>query len=133
MAISSTPAHNGVAFRAAEMLADAIRSAPEWEEWEGARAAARTDAGFQALTAHHRALVARLRREPPPAGHTGMDRELARVREQLLQHPAAVRQQAAVREVITLLRNVNRSLSDALGLEFAELAAAPRGGGCCGQ
>jgi hypothetical protein len=129
----STTQHRGAAFRAAEAFVDAIRSMPEWEEWESARAAVRTDPSFQALSARHRTFLEQARRasaagRPVP----GADSELERLRGELQRHPAAQRQQAAVLGLIGLCRALNGTLSDALGLDFAELAAPPRTGGCCG-
>jgi len=59
---ASTTHHSGAAFRAADVFADAIRSMPEWEEWESARAAVRADASFQELSARHRTLLEQARR-----------------------------------------------------------------------
>jgi cell fate (sporulation/competence/biofilm development) regulator YlbF (YheA/YmcA/DUF963 family) len=129
---AATRAHDGVAFRATEALAEAIRCSPEWEEWEGARAAARADASFQLLTTQHHAVLDQARREERKGVRAGAQDDLARVRQRLFEHPAAVRRQEAVRDAVSLLRSVNRTLSEALGLEFAELAAPPRSGGCCG-
>jgi len=129
----ATAQHSGAAFRAAEAFADAIRSMPEWEEWESARAAVRTDPSFQALSARHRTFLEQARRAST-AGRAvpGADAELEHLRAELAQHPAAMRQQAAVLGLIGLFRTLNGTLGEALGLDFAQLAAPPRAGGCCG-
>lgn len=44
----------------------------------------------------------------------------------------SMRQQAAVLCLIGLLRTLNGTLSEALDLDFAQFAAPPRAGGCCG-
>lgn len=129
----ATTQHSGAAFRAAEAFAEAIHSTPEWEEWESARSEVRTDIGFQALAAKHRALAENVRRATG-AGHgvTGVSAELDALRAQLQQHPAALRQQAALLALIGLLRTLNSALSHTLGIDFVQLASPPRGGGCCG-
>ena len=98
-----------------------------------ARAAVRTDPSFQALSAGHRTLLDETRRASASGRAVpGADAELEHLRAQLAQHPAALRQQAAVLGLIGLFRALNGTLGEALGLDFAQLAAPPRAGGCCG-
>ncbi|MCL4812418.1 MAG: YlbF family regulator [Vicinamibacteraceae bacterium] len=131
-----TTVQTGAAYRVAEQLADAIRNMPEWEEWESARAAARTDESFQALAGRHRAIIEGAGPDASPSDLDAKTRaELDAVRGEIDAHPVAVRQQEAVMGVLDLLRRVNHSLSLALGVDFARSAAPPREGcssGCCG-
>lgn len=126
-----TTHHSGTAFRAAEAFAEAIRTMPEWEEWESARAEARTHPELQRLSARRRTLLDQAHGASGSRVAAG-EAELEQVRRQIVEHPASLRQQAAVRDVIELLRALNVTLSGALGLDFVQFAAPPRTGGCCG-
>lgn len=131
-----TTLQSGAAFRAAEQLAEAIRTMPEWEEWESARAAVRTDAGFQSLAAQHRDMVAGGSSEDGAAeAEVRLRAGLEALRREMEQHPVMLRQQEAVYGLLGLLRGVNQTLSEALGIDFAR-SAAPReancSSGCCG-
>jgi len=128
----STMSDKGAAVRAAEAFAEAIHGTPEWEEWESARAAARADTELQRLVAHRRALLNQPSRASDSAASGAGSAEEERVRMQIVQHAASLRQQAAVTALIELLRNLNVALSGALGVDFAQLATPPRAGGCCG-
>lgn len=129
---ASTFHHAGAAFQAAETFAEAIRTMPEWEEWDSARAAARTDPELQRLLARRRDLLNQAFRASGGLSAGPQDPEEERVRMQIMRHPASLRQQAAVTTLVELLRTLNVALSGSLGFDFALLASPPRGGGCCG-
>jgi hypothetical protein len=128
----STASHTGAAFRAAAAFAEAIHGTPEWEEWERARAAAKADTELQRLVAHRRELLDQTYRVSEGVASGAVSAEEERVRMHIMQHPASLRQQAAVTALVELLRSLNVALSGALGVDFAQLATPPRAGGCCG-
>lgn len=129
---ASTTHHASAAFQAAETFAEAIRTMPECEEWDSARAAARTDPGLQRLLAARRDLLNQTYRASRDPLARPFAAEEERIRTQIVQHPASLRQQAAVTALVQLLRTLNVALSGSLGVDFAQLASPPRGGGCCG-
>ena len=116
-----------------ESFAQALINTPEYEEWRAARAARERNAEVAALTADLKRLGADLRlaqdRRDPMA--TSLRQRYATTQTRLQTHPAAVRQQAAAGTLIEMLRESNRLLSGALGVDFAATAAPPRQGGCC--
>lgn len=129
---ASTIHHACAAFQAAETFAEAIRTMPEWEEWDSARAAARTDPGLQRLLAARRDLLNQTYRASRDPLARPFAAEEERIRTQIVRHPASLRQQAAVTALVQLLRTLNVALSGSLGVDFAQLASPPRRGGCCG-
>ncbi len=124
--------HTGAAFKAASTFADAIRTTPEWEEWEAARASAKSDESLQQLANRHRELAAQANRDPMMGARREVRAELERLRNDLQSHPATVRQQAAIEGLTGLLMSLNDALTDELGVDFVALARPPRGAGCCG-
>lgn len=124
--------YSGAAFRAASSFADAIRTTPEWEEWEAARAAAKSDASLQQLVNHYRELAARANRDPVMGARREVRAEVERLRNDLQGHPATVRQQAAIEGLTGLFMSLNDALTDELGVDFVALARPARGAGCCG-
>ena len=113
-------------FDAAAALAQAIREEPRWVEWSAANEAAEGDPALVALMDRHGELSARLR-----AGRVDKD-ELTKVADQIRRHPAYKRQEGAEEGMVGLLREVNVTLSEQLGVDFASAAAPQKSGGCCG-
>ena len=115
-------------------FAQALMSTPEYEAWRAARADRERDADVAGLRADLRRLGVELRlaqeRRDPEA--TSLTQRYAAVQSDLQTHPAAVRQQEAARALIEMLRLANTLLRGALGVDFAAMAAPPKGGGCCG-
>ncbi len=124
--------YSGPAFRAVSAFAEAIRSTPEWEEWEAARAAARADQSLRQLANRHRELAAEVNKDPMMGARRDVRADLERLRNELRGHPANVRQQAAVEGLTGLFMSLNDALAEDLGVDFVALARPPRGVGCCG-
>lgn len=110
-------------FDAAAALARAIREEPRWIEWNAAADASDAEPELVALMVRHRDLA---RGGQAEAG------ELARLEGQIRRHPVYRRQEEATTAMIGLLREVDVTLSEELGLEFASTAAPRKSGGCCG-
>jgi len=119
---TSHPSH----FDAAAALAQAIREEARWIEWNAATETADADPELVALLVRHRDLSARTR-----AGRVDKD-EMMKVVGQIRRHPAYRRQEDAVEAMVGLLREVNVTLSEQLGVDFASTAAPQKSGGCCG-
>jgi formate-dependent nitrite reductase cytochrome c552 subunit len=132
--MATVPARNTALVAICESFAQGLVNTPEYEEWRAARAAREGDAEVAALTADVKRLGADLRlaqgrRDPVAAS---LEQRYAAAQTRLQTHPAAVRQQAAARTLIEMLRDANTLLSGSLGVDFAATAAPPRQGGCCG-
>jgi len=124
---------DGTLIEAATGLARAIQSAPQWEEFQRARAAFESDPDLAMLLSRLRELSALWRiAKNSGRGLAGTDAsDLADLQARLQAHPLFVRQQDAVRALMAMFQQVNQILSAELGLDFAA-NAAPQGGGCCG-
>lgn len=118
---------------AATGLVRAIQAAPQWEEFQSARAAFEADSGLAALLARLRQLSASWRlAKNAGRGLVGKDAsDLAELQGRIQVHPLFVRQQNAIRSVVAMFQQVNQVVSAELGLDFAANAAT-QGGGCCG-
>jgi hypothetical protein len=113
-------------FDAAVSLAKAIKEDTRWTEWNTAMEAADNDAELSALIMHHKELSALNQKGQGDMG------EIKKVEGQIRRLPSYQQQEDATEAMIGLLREVNVTLSEELGLEFASAAAPKKSGGCCG-
>ena len=119
---------------AAKAFAEALRRAPEWQEWQEARVAFEADREVANLLDQHRALTARWR-QARSRGHAlyGKDAtELAEVTAKLEQNAVFRRHRDASQRLLQGLRQTNEALTSALGIDFAASTAPRATGGCCG-
>ncbi|NMC68571.1 MAG: YlbF family regulator [Myxococcales bacterium] len=113
-------------FEAAAALARAIQEEPRWAEWSEATDAADADPELTGLADRYRELAVLVH-----AGR-GDKAELDKVADRIRRHPAYRRQESAEAAMVDLLREVNVTLSEQLGLDFASAAVPRKSGGCCG-
>ena len=118
---------------AAGALASAIQEEPQWRAWRDAQDALGRDPDLTGLFTRFETLSERWRQVKSMRGELpGKDvMEMAQVREKIMAHPLLVRREDAEKGMLELLQEVNTSISDKLGIDFAA-SAAPRQGGCCG-
>jgi len=132
--MATVAARNTALVATCESFAQGLANTPEYEEWRAARAARESDTEVASLSADLKRLGADLRlaqgRRGPVAA--SLEQRYAATQARLQNHPAAVRQQAAARTLIDMLREANTLLSSSLGVDFAATAAPPRQSGCCG-
>ncbi len=119
--------------RAAQTLADAIKSSPEWQEWQEATTAFENDATAAEWMRRYHELADRWRQaQAQGRGLLGQEAaELAEIQNRIQRHELFIRQQEAGRALLALFQRTNDLISSHLGLDFAANAAS-RGGGCCG-
>lgn len=121
------------ALEAAKALSDTIQSTPEWSELVDVQQAIDRDREFGKMITRQDELER--------AQHTARDRgegfggkdlvELIALRSRIQGHELAVRQQEASRAVAQLLKQVNRTISEGLGFDFASSVTLRRDR-CCG-
>ena len=127
----SGKAANGIS-SAACVLASAILHESRWKAWNSAREAVNVDPDLQGLLRRYRSLSGKLRQAGQGGeGPDGRDTlELADVTNRIKVHPLRRKEMASLDEMIDLLREVNKAISDQLGIDFASNAAPPKGS-CC--
>jgi cell fate (sporulation/competence/biofilm development) regulator YlbF (YheA/YmcA/DUF963 family) len=129
----ATTSTENKALEAAKALSDTIQSTPEWSELVDVRHAIDRDREFGKMITRHDELeraqqTARDRGE----GFAGKELvELIALRSRIQTHDLTVRQQEASRAVAQLLKQVNRTMSEGLGFDFAS-NVTPRRDRCCG-
>jgi cell fate (sporulation/competence/biofilm development) regulator YlbF (YheA/YmcA/DUF963 family) len=118
---------------AAKILSEAIQSSPEWLELVSTRRAIHGDRELGKMITRHNELegaqeVARQNGQ----NFAGKELvELIALRSRIQSHEFTAREQEAGRAVAQLLKQVNRSMSESLGFDFAS-SVAPRRERCCG-
>jgi len=117
---------------AATAFAAAIRSTPTWQQWDEARRSLEGDAALVDLFSRYQELSGKWQRAGARGSGLSGEQvvELAQVQEKIANHPLYVRRDETLRELTTLLQDLNSLLTEHLGIDFAA-AAAPRSG-CCG-
>ncbi len=116
---------------AAREFAQAVAAAPQYEAYMAAQTALAQDEEAQGLLRKYVDLQQRFERGGVVFVRSPEDRdEYEKVEEALSQNERVIHFQDAQVELVKLLRDLNRVISDEYGTNFARAAAS--GGGCCG-
>jgi len=114
----------------AAALAQAIQASAEWREWVDAQKAAEADGRFAGMVARQKELAHI--QNSAPGRDQGLDSkslvEPITLRERTRRDELSVRLQEAWGVTIALLQRINETISQRLGLDFGNNAAARRGG-----
>lgn len=133
MATTESPAGRTV-IEAAEAMAREIQESFEWRRWEEARAHFDNDPGMIQASRRLRELTREFRMaQAQGKGLVGPDlAEMDRLQSEVQSSPLTRERDASAQALLEYLRDVNRVLSDGLGVDFAATAAPRQGRGCCG-
>lgn len=118
---------------AADSFVEAIHQTDAWRRWEAARQRCDDDAALVATQHRLAELSSRLRAARAVGrGLFGPDlAEFNRLQAELQASPHVRERDQASVALLTFMQDLNRSLSEKLGVDFA-VCATPRGGSCCG-
>ncbi|MBI2839315.1 MAG: hypothetical protein HYX75_13445 [Acidobacteria bacterium] len=110
-----------------------IMTLQTWNEWVEANDKFERDGTLQGLLQRHEQIASRFRvARAAGRGLSGvLTSELVRVEEKVRGNENFRRREESFEVLARVMRQINQMLSPRLGLDFAALAAPPRGG-CCG-
>ena len=115
---------NGLA-SAISALANAIQTAPSFQQWRAAAEALESDSELRALIDRYNKLASGWEQSG------GDDAELTEVADQIQGHQLYLQRERAGAGLARLFQQLNVQLSDQLGVDFATTAIPPKCG-CCG-
>ena len=118
---------------AAADLAAAIQQAPVWKAWREAHQAFEQDADVSALMQRYQAAIREVRklRASGQELNGNVAEEWAAVQDLVRKNAIIARREEAASAMLEMLQEVNETLSEALGLDFAG-SASSKCGGCHG-
>lgn len=124
-----SPKHIAVAAE----LAAAIQEAPAWKAWQEALKAFEQDTATGELMKRYQAAIREVRRLRAAGQELDgpVAEEWTSVQEAIRANEIVMRREEAASTMVEMLQEVNETLSDALGLDFAG-SASSKCGGCHG-
>lgn len=114
-------------------LAAAIQDAPAWKAWQEAQQVFEQDTAVSALMQRYQAAIREVRKLRSSGQElTGpVSEEWTAVQDLIRKNEVIMRREEAASSMLEMLQEVNATLSDTLGLDFAG-SASSKCGGCSG-